>query len=463
MYVNHLCEILFKELGASLQAIGLTSLFHLPWNLKFLWGPLLDKYESKRRWLLWVEVALSVMLVAFSFLLTLNEVFGLLSIYFLILAFLSATHDVAIDGYYLEALDEDKQASFVGYRVAAYRVAMVFVQGPLIVFIGRYGWTWGAVFGASIMLLLTLYHWCFLPVAEKRRVPFGQLVRLMTGAKFLITAAALSILVVLERQLGVLSGLWEPVGALVKTIPILGKFSVTSWIAFLLLVVLVVILACLPLIQKKLKKSNSFFAKSYVSFLAQPKAGLILAFVILFRTGESFLQKMRYPFLKDQVGLSLEQYGWANGTIGILASIVATILAGKLISRQGLRRWIWPFVLAQNCLNLLYMLLASIAEKGPVDIWFTTGVIAIENFGAGLGTAVLMVYIMRCCDPGFRAGHMAIVTALMSLSFTIAGVGSGFIADSVGFANYFGFTFLATLPGMILIFFIPHLDGRETA
>ena len=50
----------------------------------------------------------------------------------------------------------------------------------------------------------------------------------------------------------------------------------------------------------------------------------------------------------------------------------------------------------------------------------------------------------------------------MSVSFTLAGVFSGFLAEALGFATYFGFTFLATIPGMVLIFFVPHLDGRET-
>ena len=74
---------------------------------------------------------------------------------------------------------------------------------------------------------------------------------------------------------------------------------------------------------------------------------------------------------------------------------------------------------------------------------------------SGLGTAVFMVYLMRCCDPAHRAAHMAIVTALMSVSFTLAGVCSGFLASWLGFGPYFAFTFLVTIPGMLLVFFLP--------
>src|SRR5690606_9615802 len=161
---------------------------------------------------------------------------------------------------------------------------------------------------------------------------------------------------------------------------------------------------------------------AFVSFLEQPRTALVLAFIVAFRVGESFLVKMRWPFLRDTVGLSLEAYSIANGTLGVAAGFAATIVGGKLIARDGLRRWIWPFVLAQNALNLLYVWLAALGASASITM--TTTVIAVEQFGAGLGTAVFMVYLMRCCDPAHRAAHMAIVAALMSVSFTLAGVAS---------------------------------------
>ncbi|MFW5741542.1 MAG: MFS transporter, partial [Myxococcota bacterium] len=198
------------------------------------------------------------------------------------------------------------------------------------------------------------------------------------------------------------------------------------------------------------------YASAFVDFLARPKVGLVLAFVVLFRTGESFLQKMKWPFLRDEMGMTLDAYGFANGTLGVLASFVGTFVGGWLISKQGLSRWIWPFVLAQNTLNLLYALLASM---GPgVGLGVLTAVITAEHFGEGLGTAVFMVYLMRSCDPAHKAAHMAILTALMSVSFTFAGVASGFLADWLGFTTYFAFTFLAAVPGMALIAFIPNRE-----
>jgi len=94
-----------------------------------------------------------------------------------------------------------------------------------------------------------------------------------------------------------------------------------------------------------------------------------------------------------------------------------------------------------------------------LKIVVTTLVIVVETAGAGLGTAAFMVYIMRCCQPAHKAAHMAILTSIMSVSFTLAGVFSGFLADAMGFTAYFAFTFVVTIPGMVMTFFVPHITA----
>jgi PAT family beta-lactamase induction signal transducer AmpG len=74
-----------------------------------------------------------------------------------------------------------------------------------------------------------------------------------------------------------------------------------------------------------------------------------------------------------------------------------------------------------------------------------------------------MVFLMRCCDPAHKAAHMALLTALMSVSFTLAGVSSGYVAAAIGFVPYFAASFVATIPAMVLIFWLPYLDGRNAA
>ncbi|MEM9696504.1 MAG: MFS transporter, partial [Myxococcota bacterium] len=156
----------------------------------------------------------------------------------------------------------------------------------------------------------------------------------------------------------------------------------------------------------------------------------------------------------------LADYGWANGTLGLGASIGATMVGGALIARDGLARWVWPFVVAQNLPNLLYA--AAAAGSLPATLPALYTIITVERFGEGLGTAVFMVFIMRCCDPEHRASHMALLTAFMGIGFTIAGLVSGELAEGLGFTAYFAVSALATVPAMLLISALPHLGGRRS-
>ncbi len=454
--INNLAEILFQQLGASLRVVGLTSLFHLPWNLKFLWGPLLDRYETKRRWLIGVEVLLTIGLVVLAMFASQTQWLGAIGTCFMLLAVLAATHDIAIDGYYLEALDEEGQSRFVGYRAMAYKAASLLVRGPLLILAGAIGWTLGLLAMAAIMGIVLAVHIFLLPRAETPKKAIGALARGLLSLRWIFVGVALGVVVLVERKLGVLSGVMTQLRSVVAVTP-LAKISVGGWIAVGLFVALLVLLV----LKRRLMHSKSDYAHAFVDFLGQPKVGRVLAFVVLFRCGESFLQKMKWPFLNDVMKMSVGDYGFVNGTLGVVASLIATFAGGWLISKQGLRRWIWPFVIAQNLLNLLYVWLAS--QSTPASVGVLTTVITLEHFGEGLGTAVFMVYLMRCCDPRHKAAHMAIVTALMSVSFTIAGVASGFIAERIGFSSYFMFSFIAALPGMALLFVVPHLDGRESA
>ena len=458
--VNNLAEVLFTELGASLVVVGLTSIFHLPWNLKFLWGPYIDDYETKRRWLLATEVVLSVLLLVLGFLSTTSALLIAISACFIVLAFVSATHDGAVDGYYLEGLDEDGQARWVGYRAAAYRVATILVLGQLVVAADAFGWFWTFAIAAGVMGLLTLYHLRALPDVETPKLPIRDLVRKLLRPRLLTGAAVLAAIIVLWRTADVQLdfGLKNAMSG----IPVLRNLPVGGWIGLTFLVVLAVAILRLPALKRRLAQRNSSYAQSFVHFLEQPRIEAVLLFLLLFRTGESLLQKMRYPFLKAEVGMTLGEYGYINGNIGWGASVAGTLLGGWLIARHGLRRWVWPFVLLQNFLNLLYWWLATHDIPALVGREIVGGIMVAEHFGAGLGTAVFMVYTMRCCDPRHKAANMAVVTSIMSLGFTLAGAISGDLAGSLGFETYFLVTFFITVPSMLLLLVVPHLDGRES-
>lgn len=475
--VNNVADVLFVDHGSSKQAVGLTALFHLPWNLKFLVGPVFDEYATKRRWLVGLEVALSIVLFALAFAATLPTVLVAASACFLALGILSAMHDIAIDGLYLEALEKEEQAKYVGLRAPLYRFAMFVASGPLVIAVGVVGWPLAFLACAILMTALLAYHRFFLPRTEIEKKPLLALVRAVASLRFLAVAVALAAVVLFARWFATTEA-WSSItsavaGAAPAAAAALAKLGFAEWLAIGLLAALLVVLAALPTIKRRMDASKSFYAGAFVDFLAQPYAGRILAYVILFRIGESFLMKMKTPFFMGTLQLTKEEYGTINGSIGMVASLLAPALGGWAIAKWGLARTIWPFLLAQNVPNFLYVGMAVAVPSitaatapflfGGIEVRHVviTAFLVLEIIGAGLGTAVFMVYIMRCCRPQYRAAHMALLTALMSLSFTFAGVLSGFLAEWMGFAWYFAFTFVVTIPGMLLTLFVPHVVDRD--
>ncbi len=480
--VINLANLYFVAQKASLEAVGLTSLFHLPWNLKAFVGPFVDAYGTKRRWLVGIELLLCLALVVFSFVASLSDVLVAASVMFLVVAVLSATHDIAIDGLYLEAIDKKDQERLVGLRAPAWRAAMLLVTGPMAILCDKAGWALGFGLMAVVVALLFGFHAAFLPRTEIGKKPLLELLQRALSRRFAGTAVVVAAGIAVARTLWLSEGRLALAAAFTGSFPDLAakmdKLTAEAWIGLALLTLMLVGLALLPLLRRRLSQSTSDYARSFVAFLEQPHAGRVLVYVITFRVGESFLQTMRYPFLKASLGLTQTEYGVAQGTLGTIAALAAPVVGGLLIARLGLRRCIWPFLLAMNGLHLTFCATAVFATQisaahtpvigaalgmhavtlVDVRLLIVSAVLIIENIGAGLGTAAFMVYLIRCCVPGHKAAHMALLTSVMSISFTLAGVFSGFIADFTGFPLYWALVFVITIPGMALTLWVPHID-----
>src|SRR5438477_11498486 len=162
--VHQISSQFFTAAGASLQAIGLTSLYGLAWNLKFLWSPFVDTISTKKNWLVCLELLLAVV-VAFLFWPSMNFDLTFAAKIFLVIAFIAATHDIAIDGYYIQSLNDAEQAAFSGLRVAAYRVALLVGNGALVVLAGKVSWQACFLTAAGILGVLAVWHHLVLPKA----------------------------------------------------------------------------------------------------------------------------------------------------------------------------------------------------------------------------------------------------------------------------------------------------------
>ncbi|WP_437512309.1 MFS transporter [Sorangium sp. So ce1099] len=370
----------FTAAGASLEIIGLVSLYGLPWNLKFLWSPLVDLHGSSRRWLVGAEIALAVILLGLAAAAD-SGALGLVAALFGLVAVAAATHDIAVDGFYLQALDKDAQAAFSGLRVGAYRLALL--AGALLVAFA--GWaSFGASFGVAAigLALLAGAHGVGLPrpaVAARPEAAAAPRVATAPGA-----AAGL-------RR----------------------------------------------------------YVEPFRAFLRQPRIASSLAFILCYRAGDALMFAMSSPLLKS-LGLDTAARGNVGG-IGTVASIAGSTLGGVIIKRWGLARTIFPIALAQSLAILLYV---ALAWSRPTLPWIVA-LVTLEQFIAGVGTAVLVVFLMRRCMDGYKSSHFAIGSALMSVSATFAGSVSGYLAAGVGFTAFFAIAFAASIPGVVLSRWVP--------
>ena len=168
--VNTIALAVFKDMGLDNGTLGLvTTIISLPWLIKPFWSPFVDIFRSKRWWILSMQVAMAVAVLLVALLLPVTS-FTMILILFLVVAFASATHDIAADGFYMLALDPKNQSAFVGVRSTFYRIASVFGQGVLVVLAGvlqrRVGdvskaWSIVLLVSALILAAITLYHFLY--------------------------------------------------------------------------------------------------------------------------------------------------------------------------------------------------------------------------------------------------------------------------------------------------------------
>jgi len=295
----------------------------------------------------------------------------------IITAFLSATHDIAIDGFYMDAIvDPGEQAAYTGLRVTTYRLAVIFAKSVLVGLAALFTWN-AAFFAAGITMLgLWIFHSSYLP---------------------------------------------RPVRT-----------------------------------HKKETFSLKTYIESFSSYLARDRAIWMLIFVATYKLGDEVLFSMNTPFLMREVGMTKAQLSWVAGIIGTVFSIAGSLISAWSIKRFGLKKAIWPLTLMMN-LNIWAYIMLSVFLPDPntlAGLGVVASVHAYEQFASGLGNAVLIVYIMRTCLPRFKASHYAIASALAGLGGVVIGSFSGVIVHAMGYTNLFLISFAASLPSMIILFFL---------
>ena len=199
-------------------------------------------------------------------------------------------------------------------------------------------------------------------------------------------------------------------------------------------------------------KKDSNFWTVFQTFFTKKNIGLSLAFVLLYRLGESQLVKMASPFLlgditKGGLAISTTDYGLIYGTVGVIALLLGGILGGIAISRDGLGKWMIPMVLSLNLPNLLYIGLAYFQPEG---LLFPGAVVIIEQFGYGFGFAAYMIFLIYLAEGMFKTSHYAISTGFMAMGMMFPGMLSGYIQEWLGYTGFFIWVGIAMIPAVLI-------------
>ncbi len=208
------------------------------------------------------------------------------------------------------------------------------------------------------------------------------------------------------------------------------------------------------------------FGHVFSTFFQKKQIGLVLAFILLFRLGESQLLKMLTPFLIDEkikggMGLTTEDVGIIYGTFGVSALVIGGILGGIAISKDGLKKWMLPMILSMHLPIIGFILLSNFH---PESIYYVYTTVICEQFGYGFGFAAFMMFLIYVADGESKTSHYSIATGFMALGMMIPGMLSGYIQEYLGYGNFFIWVLCSTIPGLILSRFLifPSDFGKKT-
>lgn len=457
--IRTVSSFFFRTMNVSLDSIGLTSFFGLPWVLKFFWAPHIDRFLTKKWWLYVTQGILAGLFLLCGLLIPFSWSVQAAAVIFMIGAFVAATHDIAIDGYYIVALNSDDQSRYVGFRVLAYRCALMTGSGIVATVGVKAGWMQAFLSAGALLGLLTLYHTVFLPECQNVQYPLRQFVRTFLNVKSIAAVGAV-VLTVVTLRAAVDSAFYNQ---LKSSLPLFEQLNFPAWInIFLFGSLFFAALYRKRIAAVLMKNPQAYYARAFISYMEQEKIAVLIAFIILLRTGEILLSNMVSPFIVD-CGLK-EHFGWLTALVGLPSSIGGALLGGYLIYRYSLQKMIILFLLLQNGTNLLYMWLgfdfqeiiaSNVNSAEPVfmgigNLVKFASVHGFDQFAGGLGTSVLMTFLMRMCKGEYKAAHYAIGSGLMNLSGIFAGALSGLMASRLGYGWFFGVSFLAAVPGMVL-------------
>ncbi|TCS72097.1 PAT family beta-lactamase induction signal transducer AmpG [Sulfuritortus calidifontis] len=458
--------------GVDLATIGFLGLVGVPYTFKFLWAPLMDRFEPpflgrRRGWLVLTQLGLAAAL-AWMAGLSPSATPGLFALAALLIAFLSASQDVVCDAYRTDVLDPHERGLGGSLSVFGYRLAMILAGGVALIWAEQWG-SWSKVYMvmAGIMLAAAGLSLLTLPRVSGASKPLASDPK-KELAGFGAMVAGVAVGWFLARGLLTLLGL--------------DPHDPNKWIQ--LLFILAGIAGALPLAYWAARRVGfETLNRSLESFFRQPAAWAFLLLIVLYKLGDAFAGTLTTPFLIKGMAFSQAEVGIVNKVIGLWLTIFGALAAGALMLRINLYQALLAFGLLQLISNLGFWLLA-VSGKGawgsftlpPFDLGFVAldsaseidglllAAIAFENVSSGMGTAAFVALLMGLCNHRFTATHYALLSALAAVGRIYVSPVSGVLSEAIGWPMFFVFSTLAAVPGLVMVWWlratIRRLGGR---
>ena len=359
-----------KDEGLDLTVIGMMALVGLPYTLKFLWAPFLDRFTlpflgRRRGWMLVAQIALTTSIASLGQSDPVQNPWLLAFAAFLV-TFFSASQDIVVDAYRREDLADEELGLGSSFYVSGYRLGMLLASGGGLIMADHMDFS-------MVYLLLAA---CMLP--------------------------------------GILTTLLTPEPETPAGTPKTMKEAVVD-----------------PLVE----------------YFSRKGALWMLAFILLYKIGDTMASHMTTPFYLD-IGFSKSEIGTVVKLFGFWATIGGMFAGGVLMLRLGINRSLWVFGFLQAVSTAGFALLANIGYSIPL----LSAVIAFENLSSGLGTAAYAAFMASITNKKFTATQYALLTSLMGVPRVLAAAPTGFLAENVGWEAFFIFCALIAIPGMLLLF-----------
>lgn len=440
----------FRAAGLSLEVIGFFSLVTLVSTFKFLWAPFIDRTRvplltrwlgHRRSWMLVCQllIMLGLWLVAGS---DPTTNLGRVAILAVLVGFATATQDIAIDAWRIEAAEVSKQGAMAAAYQWGYRVAMIVAGAVPLLLATSYGWNFSYAVMAALMLIGILgvlaapremLHVIraiqtegIQPAPARETVEWiARLAILLTGALILGSGLA--------ANAGVLGNVLGGIGAAGARDAVLSAWA-SEWrvwvhLGAVVIGIVVIVLATLPLPGVRTRPGvylfsalgdplRDFFARYHSS------AGLILALICLYRVPDFVLNIMN-PFYLD-LGYSLVEIAEVRKIFGVWMTMFGVFVGGLAVARYGLMRSMVIGAFAGPISNLLFIWLAF----QPHNLWALFAAIGLDNVAGGFAGTCLIAYMSSLTTAGFTATQYALFSSLYAIPGRLIASQSGRIVEA---------------------------------